>query len=245
VGRAAGAAAGHRRAPRAAALAKKALSIRPQPARGADARQRDTPQPAPRGRAGASGPGRLDWPRSLQHGRPRSRAELHYRSRLASAPALWLIVVDASASTRRHGALRRAKGLLAELLDQARRRRVVLALLQADGARPRWFCQGQRAPQAARRWLEQLGAGGGTPLPAALAEAGEWLARRQRRHPGERQQLWLLTDGRLRELPALAPAACPALLIDIESGPLRLGRARELAAALGAEYRHIDEIPLA
>ncbi|WP_256659188.1 VWA domain-containing protein, partial [Pseudomonas sp. A-1] len=191
------------------------------------------------------GPGRLDWPRSLQHGRPRSRAELHYRSRLASAPALWLIVVDASASTRRHGALRRAKGLLAELLDQARRRRVALALLQADGAKPRWFCQGQRAPQAARHWLEQLGAGGGTPLPAALAEAGEWLQRRQRRHPGERQQLWLLTDGRLRELPALAPAACPALLIDIESGPLRLGRARALAQALGAEYRHIDEIPLA
>lgn len=164
---------------------------------------------------------------------------------MSAAPALWLIVVDASASTRRHGALRRAKGLLAELLEQARRRRVALALLQADGARPRWFCQGQRAPQAARRWLEQLGAGGGTPLPAALAEAAAWLARRRRSHPGERQQLWLLTDGRLRELPSVAPAACPALLIDIESGPLRLGRARALAEALGAEYRHIDEIPLA
>lgn len=163
---------------------------------------------------------------------------------MSAAPALWLIVVDASASTRRHGALRRAKGLLAELLDQARRRRVALALLQADGARPRWFCQGQRAPQAARRWLEQLGAGGGTPLPAALAEAAAWLARRRCSHPGERQQLWLLTDGRLRELPAVAPAACPALLIDIESGPLRLGRARALAEALGAEYRHIDELTL-
>lgn len=185
-----------------------------------------------------------DWPRSLQCGRPRTRAELHYRSRQASAPRLWLIVVDASASTRRHGALRRAKGLLAELLEQARRQRVSLALLQADGARPRWFCQGQRAPQAARRWLEQLGAGGGTPLPAALVEAGAWLERRRRSHPGERQQLWLLTDGRLRELPALAPLSCPALLIDIESGPLRLGRARTLAAELGAEYRHINEIPL-
>lgn len=191
------------------------------------------------------GRGRLDWPRSLQHGRPRSRSALHYRGRLSAAPQLWLIVVDASASTRRHGALRRAKGLLAELLEQARRQRVVLALLQADGARPRWFCQGQRAPQAASRWLQQLGAGGGTPLPAALTEANAWLARRQRSHPAEQQQLWLLTDGRLRELPAIAPAACPALLIDIESGPLRLGRARALAQALGAEYQHIDELVLA
>lgn len=170
---------------------------------------------------------------------------MHYRTRQAGAPRLWLIVVDASASTRRHGALRRAKGLLAELLEQARRQRVSLALLQADGAQPRWFCRGQRAPQAARRWLEQLGAGGGTPLPAALGEAGDWLERRRRSHPGERQQFWLLTDGRLRELPALEPLACPALLIDIESGPLRLGRARALAQALGAEYRHIDELPLA
>ncbi|MFL6608343.1 MAG: magnesium chelatase, partial [Pseudomonas sp.] len=39
----------------------------------------------------------------------------------------------------------------------------------------------------------------------------------------------------------LPPLDCPSLLIDIERGPIRLGRARQLAGQLGAEYRHIDE----
>jgi magnesium chelatase subunit ChlD-like protein len=32
------------------------------------------------------------------------------------------------------------------------------------------------------------------------------------------------------------------LLIDIERGPIRLGRSRVMAGQLQAEYRHIDEL---
>jgi magnesium chelatase subunit ChlD-like protein len=32
--------------------------------------------------------------------------------------------------------------------------------------------------------------------------------------------------------------------VDIESAPIRLGRARQLATELGADYRHIDSLPL-
>jgi magnesium chelatase subunit ChlD-like protein len=35
---------------------------------------------------------------------------------------------------------------------------------------------------------------------------------------------------------------CPALVIDIERGPIRLGRSKVLAAQLQSEYRHIDEL---
>ena len=52
----------------------------------------------------------------------------------------------------------------------------------------------------------------------------------------------VLTDGRLRDWPALPEAACPSLLVDLESGPLRLGKAERLARELGAEYRHISEL---
>ena len=89
-----------------------------------------------------------------------------------------------------------------------------------------------------------VGAGGGTPLLAAVQQAADWQARRQRLHPAERQRLLIITDGRLRDWPALTPSACPALLVDIESAPIRLGRARQLAAELGADYRHIDSLPL-
>ena len=78
----------------------------------------------------------------------------------------------------------------------------------------------------------------------ALQQAADWQARRQRLHPIERQRLLIITDGRLRDWPALTPSACPALLVDIESAPIRLGRARQLADELGTDYRHIDSLPV-
>jgi len=168
------------------------------------------------------------------------------RPRSAKPVELWLVIVDASASTRRHGALSKAKGLLSEVFEQARRQRARLALLHATGIQAQWLWQGQgqKASQALQQWLAELGAGGGTPLLAAIQQAAEWQARRQRLHPTERQRLLIITDGRLRDWQALTPSACPALLVDIESAPIRLGRARQLAAELGADYRHIDSLPL-
>jgi len=178
----------------------------------------------------------------LLNGRPRQREDLLYRLRSRSPHELWLVIVDASASTRRHQALSDAKGLLAQLFDDAYRQRARLALLTASGRSPSWQVQGLKASRDLRDWLNGLGAGGGTPLPAALAEASQWLASRQKRFPAEQQRLLLLTDGRLKTLPPASTFDCPTLLVDIERGPIRLGRARELAQGLQAEYRHIDTL---
>jgi magnesium chelatase subunit ChlD-like protein len=155
---------------------------------------------------------------------------------------LWLVIVDASASTRRHQALSQAKGLLAQLFDDAYRQRARVALLTASGGSARWQQQGLKAGPALQPWLDTLGAGGGTPLFEAIAQAGEWLARRRKRNPGESQRVVILTDGRVREVAQVSAFECPSLLIDIERGPIRLGRALELARQLNAEYRHIDEL---
>ena len=153
------------------------------------------------------------------------------------------MIVDASASTRRHQALSDAKGLLAQVFDDAYRQRARLALLTASGAAPAWQVQGLKASKDLRAWLDGLGAGGGTPLFAALTEAGRWLVARQKRYPAEKRRLLLVTDGRLKAWPGLPPLECPGLLIDIERGPIRLGRAQVLAGELGVEYRHIDGLP--
>jgi len=102
--------------------------------------------------------------------------------------------------------------------------------------------QGLKASAGLRDWLDGLGAGGGTPLLAALGEAGRWLAARQKRFPAEHQRLLLVTDGRLKDWSMLPALDCPGLLIDIERGPIRLGRSKILAADLQAEYRHIDDM---
>jgi len=186
--------------------------------------------------------GRIDWPATLRNGRPQRRTDLVLRTRSHKPAELWLVIVDASASTRRHGALAQAKGLLADTFEQAYHQRARLAVLHATGAQPRWLWQGQKASTPLQAWLEQLGASGGTPLIDALQQARNWLERRQRQKPGERQRLLVLTDGRLRDWPALQPTACPAVLVDIEAGAVRLGRAKRLAEELGAEYRVIGEL---
>ena len=175
-------------------------------------------------------------------GRPRSRKDLHFRPRSRSSHELWLVIVDASASTRRHQALTEAKGLLAQLFDDAYRQRARLALMTASGDRPTWRLQGLKASSDLRGWLEGLGAGGGTPLQAALAQAADWLARRQKRFADEQQRVVLLTDGRLKAWSGLPRFNCQALLVDLEKGPIRLGRAAQLAAELGAQYRHIEKL---
>ena len=182
----------------------------------------------------------IAWLPTLLEGRPRSVSDLRWRSRHGDAPVMWLIVVDASASTRRHGALAKAKGLLAELFDQAYRQRARLTLLTASGEQPRWQRQGLKASAALQPWLDALGAGGGTPLHAALIDARRWLVARQRQYPEEQQRCLVVTDARVRLDEPAAPLPCPSVLIDIETAPVRLGRGRALAAQLQADYRHLD-----
>lgn len=193
------------------------------------------------GHGKAASNGVVDWPGTLLKGRPRLLADLRFKSRQRSAHELWLVIVDASASTRRHRALSDGKGLLAQLFDDAYRQRARLALLTASGATPRWQVQGLKASTGLGHWLDALGAGGGTPLVAALNEAGRWLVTRRKRYPAEQQRVLVMTDGRVKEGLSAPVLDCPCLLIDIERGPIRLGRARQLAGLLQAEYRHIDE----
>jgi len=194
------------------------------------------------GKRHAARSGSINWPGTLLNGRPRQREDVLFHLRTRSPHELWLVIVDASASTRRHQALSDAKGLLAQLFDDAYRQRARLALLTASGAVPNWQVQGLKASSGLRTWLDGLGAGGGTPLLAALGEAGRWLIARQKRFPAEQQRVLVLTDGRLKAWSMLPTLACPGVLIDIERGPIRLGRAKLLAAELQAQYRHIDEL---
>ena len=79
----------------------------------------------------------------------------------------------------------------------------------------------------------------------ALREVARWLDGRRKQFPQEQQRFLLLTDGRLKEWSTLPAIDCPGLLIDIERGPIRLGRSRQMALELNAEYRHIDGLNLA
>ncbi len=77
---------------------------------------------------------------------------------------------------------------------------------------------------------------------AAIEQAKDWLKMRHQRYPAEHLRVLILTDGRVKDMPPCSGFDCESLLIDIEKGPIRLGRARELALRLGAGYRHLEEL---
>jgi len=199
--------------------------------------------------AGGHRRGLINWPRTLAAGRPRRREDLHYRRRMEKPGRMKLILVDASASTLRGGALRRAKGLVAALLEQARRRRERAGILRfgggGDGVQLLRACRKvgrfEIAPELAR-----ITGGGGTPLRRALLRAAGQLRAEANRRPGERREFFLITDGRSRDrLRGLTLANAAATVVDIEGGAVRLGRCRRIARELGARLVHIDQFSAA
>ncbi|WP_230381688.1 vWA domain-containing protein [Pseudomonas fulva] len=175
----------------------------------------------------------------MLRGRPKHRDDLCWYTRRGAPAQLWLIIVDASASTRRHQALAHTKGLLATLFDHAYRQRARLALLTASGSAPQWQRHGLKASAALQPWLQALGAGGGTPLLPALEQARQWLGARRKAHPNEEVRCLVFTDGRLQQWGTVEPLPCCTLLVDMELTPVRLGRARLLAQQLAADYQHL------
>jgi Mg-chelatase subunit ChlI/Mg-chelatase subunit ChlD len=202
--------------------------------------------------------GSVDWFRTLLHFRPprlpggdRTRLtlelrDLRYRARRAAADQLWIVAVDCSSSMLRKGALAAAKGVALAIQKNARRAGARMALITFCGpaAHVELTVDPSQLPVFGEA-ISRLGAGGGTPLRAAITEALALLNRPGLRSPDVAKRLVLLTDGRTREsFDDLAPARrdLELLLLDCERGPVRLQRARSIAAALGARYAHVDAL---
>jgi len=210
---------------------------------------------------GAIGTGSIDWVATLAGLRRASEASeasvprvfhernpptLRRRPRRLARPATWVIAVDCSASMLRSGALARAKGIAHELAHRAARSSAQLRLVAFGGGGVHVATGSARAQQRFDAAITQLGASGGTPLAPALRRCFELCAARARQTPESTQhRIFLLTDGRISqplELPATAPPGTTLSVIDLELGPVRLGRAARIAAALSAGYVHADSL---
>jgi magnesium chelatase subunit ChlD-like protein len=149
---------------------------------------------------------------------------------------LHCFVLDCSGSMLAQGQLALAKGLLVELFERAYRARhdVALICFGGDGAHVRF------EPGSLRGWNEQwvqpIGGGGGTPLSLGIAQAASSIARVARRKPVQQRWLWILSDGRSAELPSRPEGIDHAVIVDFETGAVRLGRCGTLARAWDAVY---------
>ncbi|NML30007.1 vWA domain-containing protein [Paraburkholderia antibiotica] len=163
-----------------------------------------------------------------------SREHLRFVHETPRGGVLHCFVLDCSGSMLTGQRLALAKGLLIALFDRAGAMRAEAALVCFGGASadvrfgpavPRWWNE---------RWLEPVGAGGGSPLEAGVRRAAQLLERSARRRPAQQRWLWILTDGRTRDEPRRPADADEVVFVDFERGTLRLGRCEALANAWGA-----------
>ncbi|WP_408217463.1 vWA domain-containing protein [Paraburkholderia sediminicola] len=155
---------------------------------------------------------------------------------------LHCFVLDCSGSMLAGQRLALAKGLLIALFDRASAARAEAALVCFGGAGadvrfgpavPRWWNE---------RWLRPVGGGGGTPLAAGVRRATQLLEGCARRKPGQQRWLWILTDGRTRDMPARPLDVDEVVFVDFEREAIRLGRCEVLADAWDARRLTPEEL---
>jgi magnesium chelatase subunit D len=162
---------------------------------------------------------------------------------------LVLFVVDASGSMAARARMAAVKGAVLSLLLDAYQRRDKVGLVSFRGADAQLLLPPTSSVEAAAARLTALPTGGRTPLEAGLLQARSVLARERLRDPQRRALLVVVTDG--RHTSGSSPAAAAALLeregvasvvVDCESGPVRLGLAATLAEQLGGICLQLGEL---
>lgn len=184
---------------------------------------------------------------TLLHRRARPDAAPRCAVRAGRSGALVCLVVDASGSMGARKRLARLKGALEALLRDAYRARDRVAVVAFRGRGAVVLARPGAPLERAARAVRELPAGGRTPLAAGLRAAAEILTCERRREPGRPTVCVLATDGRVATFDRALVEAARALtrsadavhVLDTDSGPLRLGRTRELARLLRAPLHQL------
>jgi magnesium chelatase subunit D len=170
---------------------------------------------------------------------------------------LFILAVDSSGSMA-FNRMAQAKGALTRLLQQAYLHRDKVSLISFRGAGAEVLLAPTRSVEVAKRLLDALPAGGGTPLSAGVVKAIE-LARFARVKGTQRAMLVLFTDGRanvplrgdrtppfgsiedeLRHLGALLGSEeITSIVVDTKLRFVSNGEGESLARILGARYVYL------
>lgn len=181
------------------------------------------------------------------------RDDLRQATREGREGNLVLFVVDASGSMAARQRMSAVKGAVLSLLLDAYQRRDKVGLVTFRGAAADVALPPTSSVDAAAVRLESLPTGGRTPIAAGLLKAHDVLRVERLRDPARRALVVVVTDGRATGGPepvALAGRAArlfaadgvASVVVDCESGPVRLGLAGQLAGELEGTAVTLDEL---
>lgn len=181
------------------------------------------------------------------------RDDLRQATREGREGNLVLFVVDASGSMAARQRMSAVKGAVLSLLLDAYQRRDKVGLVTFRGAAADVALPPTSSVDAAAVRLESLPTGGRTPIAAGLLKAHDVLRVERMRDPARRALVVVVTDGRAtggpepvaqagRAARLFAAEGIASVVVDCESGPVRLGLAGQLAGELGGTAVTLDEL---
>jgi magnesium chelatase subunit D len=179
------------------------------------------------------------------------REDLRAEVRVAPKRRTIVLCVDLSGSMGADERARAATGTAIGLLTGAYQRRDRVALVGFRGPGAEVLLAPTSSIEVARNRLDDLVTGGETPLADGIARGLEIAATAA--SDGGDALLVVLTDGRATGRPDALEAALAAagavqrrgvasLVLDCETGPIRLRLAEQLAAAMGARHLDVDTL---
>ncbi|PBC77228.1 protoporphyrin IX magnesium-chelatase [Streptomyces sp. TLI_235] len=182
-----------------------------------------------------------------------AKDDLREQVRRGRESNLVLFVVDASGSMAARQRMGAVKGAVLSLLMDAYQRRDKIGMITFRGTGAELALPPTSSVEVGAARLEQLPTGGRTPLAAGLLRAHEVLRVERMRDPDRRPLLVVVTDGRAtggrdalaqaeRAAGLLAGQGVASVVLDCESGHVRLGLAHTLAARLGGPAVTLDEL---
>ncbi len=183
-----------------------------------------------------------------------TKSDLHQRIQEGKTGNLIILIVDASGSMAAQRRMETVKGAVLALLTDAYQKRDQVAVIAFRGNQASTLLPPTRSVELAEQHLRELPTGGRTPLSHALQLTLELLSKQNN---NLQPLLVFLTDGKanvalnkntdpwhetLKFADNIAQQKLSSLVIDTESGYLRLGRASQLAKVLIAEYLTLEEL---
>lgn len=172
---------------------------------------------------------------------------------------LIIFCVDASGSMAAKKRMSTVKTAIMSLMLDAYQRRDKVALVTFREQEASLALPPTNSVEVAAARLQELPHGGRTPLAEGLNLAAQIMEIERIKDPHRRPLLVLITDGRanaysgalaaaqkmaarLGDSPAFRTGRADAIVIDAETGKMRLRLAREIAALITADYLELEEI---
>ncbi|MEO3861378.1 VWA domain-containing protein [Acrocarpospora sp. B8E8] len=175
------------------------------------------------------------------------KADLREAVREGREGNLVLFAVDASGSMAARKRMGAVKAAVLSLLLDAYQRRDKVGLITFRGEAAELVLPPTSSVEAGAARMRDLRTGGRTPLAAGLLKAADVLRVERLRDPARRPLLVIVTDGRATFGPNPRQAATlltqvTTVVVDCESGPIRLGLATDLAMRIGALPVRLDSL---